>query len=79
MAISALACFLALKTTRTQICVRGIHVGVHYKDGRGVLRQTGNYMQDSTGWRGWGRGQKSLVGWVCTGAAYCRNVNPPIM
>lgn len=34
-------------------------------------------MQDSTSWRGWGRGQKSLVGWVCAAAAYCRNVNPP--
>lgn len=76
MVISRLACFLTVKMTRMQICVRGIRVGVHYKDGRGVLRQTGNYMQDS---RGWGRGQKSLVGWVCTGAAYLRNVNPPIM
>ena len=34
-------------------------------------------MQDSTSWRGWGRGQKSSVGWVCTAEAYCRNVNPP--
>lgn len=25
----------------------------------GVLRQTGNYMQDSTSWRGWRREQKS--------------------
>lgn len=34
-------------------------------------------MQDSTSWRGWGRGQKSSVGWVCAVEAYCRNVNPP--
>lgn len=26
-------------------------------------------------WRGWGLGQKSSVGWICTAEAYCRNVN----
>jgi len=31
-------------------------------DGGGVLRQIGNYMQDSTSWRSWRRGQKSSVG-----------------
>lgn len=53
-----------------------MHVGVHYWDGERVLRQTGNYMQDSTSWRGCGPGQKSSVGWVCIAVAYSRNVKP---
>lgn len=43
----------------------------------GVLRQTGNYMQDSTSWRGWRGEQKSSIGRLGTAKAYCRNVNPP--
>lgn len=34
-------------------------------------------MQASTGCRARGKEQKSLLGRVCTAAAYCRNVNPP--
>lgn len=36
----------------------------------------GNYMQDSTSWRGWGGGQKGLIGWAYAAEAYCGNVNP---
>lgn len=64
-------------SNRTRICVRGLHVGVRYEDDSRVLRQTGNYMQEGTSWRGRGGGQESVLGWVCTAAAYCRNVNPP--
>lgn len=63
---------------RACVCV-GVHVGVYYKGCRveGVVRQKGNYMQDSASWKGWGKRTEKPVGWACTVAAYCRNVNPP--